>query len=210
MSICPSNCFNLNWQNLLYKTISFSIGKSFSEALIVESVNPQYDKRFFMDFQEKYKLTTWCVQKLFLFLFWHSKQYLYTTCSQLVFFGGFNEQSLVILWVNWFNNESFWHRFNCTKLILFTYFSTWKEKRKNCLLWSKDFQKFSRWNNPNYIFLGAHGFVLPGRGYGQCYQSWPRSVRHVQTGTILRWSSQRVYHWWEKISPRFAYDYQSI
>ena len=92
----------------------------------------------------------------------------------------------------------------------FVYFSTWKEKRKNCLLWSKDFQKFSRWNNPNYIFLGAHGFVLPGRGYGQCYQSWPRSVRHVQTGTILRWSSQRVYHWWEKISPRFAYDYQSI
>ena len=30
------------------------------------------------------------------------------------FLGGFNEQSLVILWVNWFKNESFWHRFTCT------------------------------------------------------------------------------------------------
>ena len=35
------------------------------------------------------------------------------TCSELVFFGEFNEQSLVILWVNWFKNESFWHRFTC-------------------------------------------------------------------------------------------------
>ena len=55
-----------------------------------------------------------CTKIVFLFLFWHSKQYLYTTCSELVFFGGFNEQSLVILWVNWFKNESFWHRFTCT------------------------------------------------------------------------------------------------
>ena len=46
---------------------------------------------------EKYKFRTCCVQKLlFLFLFWHSKQYLYTTCSELVFFGEFNE-----LWVQW-------------------------------------------------------------------------------------------------------------
>ena len=50
-----------------------------------------------------------------LFLFWHSKQYLYTTCSELVFLGGFNEQSLVILWVNWLKNESFWLGFTCMK-----------------------------------------------------------------------------------------------
>ena len=36
-----------------------------SEALILESVNPQYDERLFIDFQEKYKFTTCCVQKLF-------------------------------------------------------------------------------------------------------------------------------------------------
>ena len=41
-------------------------GKSVSEALILESVNPQYDERLFIEFQEKYKLTTYCVQKLFL------------------------------------------------------------------------------------------------------------------------------------------------
>ena len=52
----------------------------------------------------------------FLFMFWHSKQYLYTTCSELVCFREFNEQSLIILWVNWFKNKSFWHRFTCTSL----------------------------------------------------------------------------------------------
>ena len=40
-------------------------GKSVSEALILESVKPQYDERLFIEFQEKYKLTTCCVQKLF-------------------------------------------------------------------------------------------------------------------------------------------------
>ena len=39
---------------------------------------------------EKYKFRTSCVQKLFLF--WHSKQYLYTTCSELVYLGGFYGQ----------------------------------------------------------------------------------------------------------------------
>ena len=51
---------------------------------------------------------------VFLFLFWHSKQYLYTTCCELVFLGEFNEQSLVIFWVNWCKNEGFWKRFTCT------------------------------------------------------------------------------------------------
>ena len=40
-------------------------GKSFSEALILASVNPQYDKRLFIEFPEKYKFTTCCVQILF-------------------------------------------------------------------------------------------------------------------------------------------------
>ena len=57
---------------LLYKTgncvknHAFSnTGKSFSEALILESVNPQYDERLFIEFPEKYKFTTCCVQILF-------------------------------------------------------------------------------------------------------------------------------------------------
>ena len=77
------------------------IGKSFSEALILASVNPQYDKRLFIEFPRKRQVQNiLCAKTVFLFLFWHSKQYLYTTCSELVFFGEFNEQSLVILWVN--------------------------------------------------------------------------------------------------------------
>ena len=40
-------------------------GKSMSEALILESVNPQYDKRLFIEFQEKYKFT----KIVFLFCF---------------------------------------------------------------------------------------------------------------------------------------------
>ena len=39
-------------------------GKSFSEALILASVNPQYDERLFIEFQEKYKFTTCYVQIL--------------------------------------------------------------------------------------------------------------------------------------------------
>jgi hypothetical protein len=84
-------CF-LFWSSILCKRRLYKLGctgKSVSKALIVESVNPQYDK----------KNTSWqhVVYKN-CFLFWHSKQYLYTTCCQLVFFMEFNEQSAVILW----------------------------------------------------------------------------------------------------------------
>ena len=41
--------------------------KSFLEALILASVNPQYVKRLCIEFLEKYKFTTCCVQKLFVF-----------------------------------------------------------------------------------------------------------------------------------------------
>ena len=44
-------------------------GKSLSEALIFESVNPQYDERLFLESPKKYKFRTCCVQ----ILFWMSK-----------------------------------------------------------------------------------------------------------------------------------------
>ena len=50
--------------------VSNCTGKSVSEALILESVNQQYDKRLFIEFPKKYKFTTCCVQ----ILFWMSKQ----------------------------------------------------------------------------------------------------------------------------------------
>ena len=71
----------------------------------------------FIDYWLQYKKNTSSDQVVhkncFLFLFWHSKQYLYIRCCELVFCGEFNEQSLVILWVNWIKNKSFWKRFAC-------------------------------------------------------------------------------------------------
>ena len=43
-------------------------GKSLSEAFILTSVNPQYDKTLFIEFPKKYKFRTCCVQKLFFVL----------------------------------------------------------------------------------------------------------------------------------------------
>ena len=56
---CKYQVFHLLFDNVL------DTGKSMSEALILESLNPQYDERLFIEFQEKYKFTTCCVQKLF-------------------------------------------------------------------------------------------------------------------------------------------------
>ena len=39
---------------------------------------------------------------------------MFWSCIFLVLKSGFNEQSVVILWVNWLENECFWHRFTCT------------------------------------------------------------------------------------------------
>ena len=55
---------------LFHEKWTSSTGKSFSEALILASVNPQYEKRLFIEFPEKYKFRTCCVQ----ILFWMSKQ----------------------------------------------------------------------------------------------------------------------------------------
>ena len=52
------------------------------------------------------------------------KQFLYTTCSPQVWAWNFpvlnlwfNEQSVIILWVSWCKNKSFWQRFTCLKKI---------------------------------------------------------------------------------------------
>ena len=62
---------------LLYHT-----GKSVSEALILKSVNPQYDERLFIEFPEKYRFRMCCVQ----ILFWMSKQKQNNFCKQHVLY----------------------------------------------------------------------------------------------------------------------------
>ena len=56
---------DFNFLCLLCLLVNIDTGKSFSEALILASVNPQYDKRLFIEFPEKYKFRTCCVQILF-------------------------------------------------------------------------------------------------------------------------------------------------
>jgi len=56
--------------NRLFVTIAISTifggtGKSFSEALILAPIKPQYDERLFIEFQERYKFATCCVQIMF-------------------------------------------------------------------------------------------------------------------------------------------------
>ena len=73
-------------------------GKSFSEALILAI---QYDKRLFIELQEKYKIQNMLCTNIVLNVKTKTKKhFLYTTCCELVFFGELNEQYLVILWVN--------------------------------------------------------------------------------------------------------------
>ena len=91
-----------------------------SEAHILESVNPKYDDRLFIDSRLQYKKNTSCAQKCF----WMPKQKqktifvhkMFWTCILLVLKSGINEQSVVILWVNWFKNECFWQRFTCKNI----------------------------------------------------------------------------------------------
>ena len=66
-------------------------GKSLSEALTIGlTSNPQYDKRLFIVLPVQYMKTTSSEHVVytncFLFLFSHPKQFMYTTCSELVIF----------------------------------------------------------------------------------------------------------------------------
>ena len=69
-----------------------------SEALILESINPQYDERLFKKIASSEHVNMFCTKNVLNVK--TKKQFLYTTCCGHVFFGEFDEQSLVILWVN--------------------------------------------------------------------------------------------------------------
>ena len=55
-------------------------GESLLEALILASTNPQYDKRLFIDLPVQYMNCFECQNKN------RNKQFMYTTCSELVVF----------------------------------------------------------------------------------------------------------------------------
>ena len=61
-------------------------GTSFSEALIFASTNSKYDKRLFIELRVQDMKSTSSEHFLYIncFLFWHSEQFMYPTCSELV------------------------------------------------------------------------------------------------------------------------------
>ena len=59
-----------------------------SESLILASTNPQHDKILFIELPVQYKKTTSSEDVVYTncILFWHSEQFVYTTCSEHVVF----------------------------------------------------------------------------------------------------------------------------
>ena len=78
--------------------INYVTGKSFSEALILGSVNPQYDDRLFIHSWIQYKKNTSWEHVVYKHCFEdqniNKKQCLYTTCSEVVFFLYWSQESM--------------------------------------------------------------------------------------------------------------------
>ena len=106
-----------------------------SEALIFASTNPQYDDRLFIELQVQYmkipspghgENMSYTQIVFFLFLLWHSEQFMYKTCSPYVLSLQFSCTELLIQWtivillVSWCKKKCFWKRFTCTPLTALT------------------------------------------------------------------------------------------
>ena len=82
----------------LTKEESFCVtGKSFSEALILASVNPQYDNRLFIELRVQYEKNTSSEHVVYKNCFEcqkKAKQFLYTTCSDLAIFMYWTHKSM--------------------------------------------------------------------------------------------------------------------
>ena len=76
--------------SLISQLPTANTGKSFSEALILVSTNPQYDQKLFTDLPVQYKKTTSSEHVVYINCFEcqnkTNKQFMYTTCSELVVF----------------------------------------------------------------------------------------------------------------------------
>ena len=80
---------------------------------------------------------------------------MYTTCSNHGIFVWFNGQSIVLLWVSWCKNKSFWQRIICTKNKFPTYVFLKKRTKK---IWIFVFLQKVRPNSkqPPDNFLGPN------------------------------------------------------
>jgi formyltetrahydrofolate synthetase len=82
--VIPMDEFNLH----LTGDIHAITGKSFSEALILASINPQYDKRLFIELQVQYMKIASSEHVVYIYCSerQNKKQFLYITCSELGIF----------------------------------------------------------------------------------------------------------------------------
>ena len=76
------NLFSFVWY------LAYYTGKSFSEALILASTNPQYDKRLFIELQVQYMKIASSEHVVYINCSecQNKKHFMYTTCSELVIF----------------------------------------------------------------------------------------------------------------------------
>ena len=104
----PRSCNGHYWNRWRFEghVVRFNTGKSFSEALILTSTNPQYDKRLFIELPVQYKKTI-C-----------SEHVVYTNCSERQ-----NKNKKTICVHNMFS----W----CSELVVFMY---WTGNSMNNLL----------------------------------------------------------------------------
>ena len=88
----------ISTNNFAVSIKSCNTGKSVSEALILESVNPQYDDRLFINLRVLYKENTNSGHVVYKHCFEYQnknkKQRLYTTCSEFVFFWDRSRKSM--------------------------------------------------------------------------------------------------------------------
>ena len=76
------------WKYFGTKSLAGHTGESLSEALILASINPQYDKRLFIDLPVQYIKTTSSEHVVYMNCSecQNKKKFLYTTCSEVVVF----------------------------------------------------------------------------------------------------------------------------
>jgi hypothetical protein len=104
---------------LLLLYLHISTGKPLSEAFILTSTNPQYDKMLFIDLPVQYMKTTSWEHVVYINCSEYKKKKncvhnMFWACSFHVLNWYINGQSFVILWVSWSKNKCFRQRFTCT------------------------------------------------------------------------------------------------
>ena len=185
-------------------------GKSFSEALILESFNPQYDNRLFIDFRLQYKKNTCSehvVYKNWFFVFVlafktilvHNMSW---TCIFFALKSGINEQSVVILWVNWLKNKCFWHKFTCT--VTFGQNNQWSDSIKSIICSNQWFNQTMIQSNQWFyqIHDSIKSMIQSNQWFNQINDSIKQWFNQINNSIKQRFNqiNDSINHWFNQIN----------